>query len=275
MSALVDLRSLLDAWPHDPDDNVRIVRGDDGREIMQVRLPLGVEQYEIDGRPDGRRPHGMESALDYQLRRLAAAKAKGREGLFELAPDACAELFDEGTLYYYRYLSLFRLKHWKRTLRDTARNLRLFDFVKRYAGREEARLYLEKWRPYLVRMNAVAAAMIELEQGRHDKALGLVQTTIQRIEALEAMEDETFKFEQQRSVLALRELAGQLEQTRPLSRLERLERELRTAVETQEFERAAQLRDRIRALRDTDTAPGSSALRRCPRRGPTPPARRS
>jgi len=256
MHAFVDLRSLLDAWPHDPDDNVRIVRGNDGREIMQVRLPLGVEQYELDGRPDGRRPHGMESALDHQLRRLAAAKAKGREELFELSPDACAELFEEGTLYYYRYLSLFRLKDWKRTLRDTARNLRLFDFVKRYASREKDRLHLEKWRPYVVRMNAVAAALIELEQGHHDKALGLVQTTIQRIEALEELEDETFKFEQQRSVLALRELAAQLEQTRPLSRLERLERELRAAVEQQQFERAAQLRDRIRALRDADTPAG-------------------
>ena len=79
MNGSVDLRSLLDAWPHDPDENVRIIRGHDGREIMQVRLPLGMEQYELDGRPDGRRPHGMVSALDYQLRRLALAQAKGRE----------------------------------------------------------------------------------------------------------------------------------------------------------------------------------------------------
>jgi hypothetical protein len=256
MNGSVDLRSLLDAWPHDPDENVRIIRGHDGREIMQVRLPLGMEQYELDGRPDGRRPHGMASALDYQLRRLALAQAKGREDRFELTSDDCTELFEEGTLYYYRYLSLFRIKDWKRTLRDTTRNLRLFDFVQRYAAREEDRFYLEKWRPYLVRMNAVAAAMIDLEQGHHDRALGLIRSTIQRIEALEAIEDETFKFEQQRSVLALRELAAQLEQTRPLSRRERLERELRAAVEKQEFERAAQLRDRIRALRDADTAAG-------------------
>jgi excinuclease UvrABC helicase subunit UvrB len=103
-------------------------------------------------------------------------------------------------------------------------------------------------------MNAIAAAMIEVEQGRHGQALRRIHAAIRKIEALEEMEDETFTFEQQRSVLALKELAAQLEQTRPLSPVERLERELRVAVDQQDFERAASLRDRIRALRKGNRA---------------------
>ena len=58
MSKSWDLRAILAAWPYDPDDDARIVRGDDGREILQVRTPLGIEQYELEGRPDADRPHG-------------------------------------------------------------------------------------------------------------------------------------------------------------------------------------------------------------------------
>jgi protein-arginine kinase activator protein McsA len=45
-------------------------------------------------------------------------------------------------------------------------------------------------------------------------------------------------------------MARQIDESKPVTELESLERELRTAIETQHFERAADLRDRIRALRN-------------------------
>ncbi len=254
MSSILDLRPWLEGWPYDPDQTVRIVRGDDGREILQVRTPLGLEQHELEGRPDGQHPHGAASALDYQLGRLERAKAAGDEASFALRADDCAELFTEGTLYYYRYLHLFQLEEWPRTARDTARNLRLFDFVQRHAERAEDRVYLEKWRPYLIRMNAIAVAMLEVRRSAHDPALAAVDRAIRRIEALDDLDDETFHFERERSLTALRELARQIRHVRPKSELERLEQALRRAVETQAFERAAEWRARIRALRQTRAA---------------------
>jgi protein-arginine kinase activator protein McsA len=44
-------------------------------------------------------------------------------------------------------------------------------------------------------------------------------------------------------------MAEQIQKTRPLSELEKLEQQLSAAIDRQEFERAAGLRDRIRALR--------------------------
>jgi hypothetical protein len=249
MNDPVDLRRLLQSWPHDPEKPARIVRGEDGREILQVRTPLGVEQLEMEGRPDGARPHGMDSALAFQLERLARAQAVGREADFELSVEDCAELFGEGTLYYFRYLHLFQLERWADTVRDTARNLRLFDFVHRHAAREEDRDNLEKWRPYILRMNAVASAMLSLEHGDAAKALQIIQTARDQIAALAEMDDEAFRFERERSQAALRELEAQVRRTQPVSPLERLERQLRRAIEHQEFERAAELRDRIRELR--------------------------
>lgn len=244
-----DLRRLLQSWPYDPDQDARLTQGEDGREILQVRTPVGIEQYELEGRPDGVRPHGMESALEYYQQRLERARAAGKEGEFGLGQRECGELFNEGTLYYFRYIRLFQLKDWRRTLRDTARNLRVFDLVKQHARRTEDQLYLEKWRPYVVRVNATAAIMLELEKGNYDQALRQTEEAMASIEGLEDLEDETFTFERERSLEALRELAGQIRKNRPLSELEQLENQLRRAIERQEFERAAQLRDRIRALK--------------------------
>ena len=248
-----DLRRILKNWPYDPEHDARIVRGDDGREVLQVRTPLGIEQFEIDGRPDGLRPHGMESALEYHLHCLNLAKFSGREANFELSPEQCSELFHEGTLYYFRYVRLFQLKDWARTIRDTARNLRSFDFLHRYARREEDQQFLEKWRPYILHVNASAAVMQQMEKGAYDEAVKLAQEAIRKVESLEDLEDDTFKFERERAVMALRELESQIRKNRPLSELEQLEQQLRRAIQKQEFERAAHLRDRIRELRQQQT----------------------
>ena len=249
MKHSADIRTLLQSWPYDPEKDARLTQGEDGREILQVRTPVGIEQYELEGRPDGLRPHDCESALQYYEQQIEAAQAAGREGNFKLGHRECNELFSEGTLYYFRYVRLFQLKDWARTMRDTTRNLRVFDLINRYARREEDRLFLEKWRPYIIRVNVSAAAMLELENHSYDKALQLANEGIERIEALEEAEDETFQFERERSVSALRELASQIQRNRPLSELEQLEHQLRRAIQRQEFERAAKLRDRIRDLR--------------------------
>lgn len=249
MSDSVDLRKLLTGWPYDPEDDARLVRGEDGRELLQVRTPLGLEQYELEGRPDGLRPHGKESALEYYWEQWKKAKSAGKEAEFELDTRHCGELFNEGTLYYFRYVRLFQLKDWKRTVRDTARNLRVFDFVHRYAKRSEDRDYLEKWRPYIIRVNTTAAVMLELDRQDYEKALALADTAVEQLGQLEENEDETFLFEKERSLVALKELAAQIRKNRPLSELEKLEHQLQRAIERQEFERAAQLRDRIKSLK--------------------------
>jgi hypothetical protein len=249
MSESADLSKLLKSWPFDPEHDARLIAGDDGRQLLQVRTPLGVEQYELEGRPDGQRPHGMESALEFQTQRIEQARTAGREAEFTLSPQDCGELFNEGSLYYFRYVRLFQLKDWVRTLRDTARNLRVFDLVHRHAQRQEDQQFLEKWRPYILRVNASAGVMQQLEKQSYEPALQIAQAAIAKVEALDELEDETFEFERERSLAALRELIAQIKKNRPLSELEQLEHQLRRAIERQEFERAAHLRDRIRVLK--------------------------
>src|SRR5882757_8022705 len=61
-----DITPMLKGWDYETGSiNVRKIVGIDGKEKLQMRLDLGLLQMEVHGRPDGVRPHGRESYLEY------------------------------------------------------------------------------------------------------------------------------------------------------------------------------------------------------------------
>ena len=72
----------------------------------------------------------------------APQRAEERGETYELTPEQCAELQQEGIQYYHRYLSLFQINDFQGVIRDTQRNLDLFTFVADHADRDERRLEL-------------------------------------------------------------------------------------------------------------------------------------
>ena len=124
-----DITNILRDWEYDPDNFTRIIKADDGRDVLQVRQPLGIEQYEMEGRPDGRKPHGVESYLKWYQNRLEKhQKDHGSEKGFHLSHEDFLKLQNEGIIYYYRYLILFQMGDYRRTARDTSHNLKICDF---------------------------------------------------------------------------------------------------------------------------------------------------
>lgn len=62
----VDITEILRGWPFEPGKiNVRLIESEGGDQKVQVRLDLGILQMELDGRPDGLRPHDHDSLLEY------------------------------------------------------------------------------------------------------------------------------------------------------------------------------------------------------------------
>ncbi len=77
-----DLDDVIQGWPYDPEPGevlARELRARDGRSVLQIRVELGVLQLEISGRPDGARPHGFATYLDY-LRYSAASRGQAPGG---------------------------------------------------------------------------------------------------------------------------------------------------------------------------------------------------
>ena len=106
----MDISPLLDEWEYNPDKNVRIIKLEDNRKVIQIRKPLGIEQYELEGRPDGKRPFSKSSVLlEFQGRFHDYEQKHGSKKGFIITHDDFLLLQYEAVLNYYRYLVLFQI----------------------------------------------------------------------------------------------------------------------------------------------------------------------
>jgi hypothetical protein len=254
-----DIGQILENWPFDPENSIRKVIDPSGVEKIQVRVDQGafqgVLQMNLDGRPDGRRPHDADFAFDhYKDSQETHLEKEGSLDGFELSEEECQELFDESRRIYERYVFLLQIQDYDRVIRDTEQNMDLFRFVNTYAEREEDQGNLEKWWPYIIRIHGVARVMIAMQDDDFESAAEIIDEARERIKALDQVDAEEFRIEKRRSVQALDDLEQELLSKRPLNLLDRLKKELGDAIDQEAFERAAKLRDRIRELEELSLA---------------------
>ena len=243
-----DITSVLTGWDYEPDElQVRIVKGDDGLDKLQMRLDLGLVQMELSGRPDGARPLGCESFLDAHERRARAAAAEGKE--YELSLDHCAELTREGYQYYHRYLAAFHLQRYDLVARDTERNLRLFAFVVAHAARPRDKIQLDQYRPYVTMMKTRALGHTALGRNEYAGALAAIDEGIEAIRQFLRDYDQTDNEAECAELGFLLRWRREVEGERPVGPAERLEEQLALAVALEDYEEAARLRDQLQRLR--------------------------
>ena len=244
----LDLNTILRDWPHENGNvKVRKIAGLDGREKLQLRVDLGVLQMEMTGRPDGQRPHNCDSLLEYHQRRAARAEEKG-EG-YDLTPEQCAELQQEGIQYYHRYLSLFQINDFGGVMRDTQRNLDLFTFVAEHTDREELSWSMQQFRPYVLMMNTRARASILLGEGKFAEAMGEIERGRDAISEFFQRSNFPELVSKSSEIAFLDEWLEEVKAKRPLSKLEIMQREMEAAIAKELYERAAELRDAIKLLK--------------------------
>jgi len=243
----LDLNDLLRDWPHEPGQiKVRRILGADGKEKIQLRIDLGVIQMETTGRPDGERPHGCESLLTHHLG-LAQEKESANEQ-YVLSTDDVGELQQEGIQYYHRYISLFQLNDFPGVIRDTQRNIDLFNFINQHAGGDEYAHSLEQFRPYVIMMNTRARASIELERGDFAAALRQIERGREKIADLFTGTPESADaVERSPEIAFLDEWMEEIRARQPMTKLEKMQKEMESAIANEAYERAAELRDAIRA----------------------------
>ncbi len=244
-----DIREIYEEWVKDPEHNVRQIVGNHGREKLQLRIEqgpfIGILQMELDGRPDGKRPHECAFALEHYENLVE------QESKYRLGHKQCEELFEEGLCIYERYTFLLQLADFPRVIRDTEHNMRLFRFVHKYARHHDDQQYLERFWPYLIRIHGTARAMEELSEGGDDKALTIVQETRDKVKELDNFEVEELEQEKETALEALDELENEILQHRKPTKREELQAKLKAALRNEEYEIAAILRDKIKALPKT------------------------
>lgn len=269
-----DLTELLEEWPFQPGQiNVRLIQGNDGEPRIQVRLDLGLLQMFVDGRPDGQRPHGFDSLLEYHEARIdelsagAELAAQGQdeededetpESLRILTPDECRLLREEAVQYYHRYIALLVLEDYEGVARDTSRNLRVFDLLSEHAATEEDRRSMEQNRPYVMMMRARALASMALRDDEPKAAVHAIEEGIEALRQYYIDNDALEAFEQSGEVAMLREMRDALVPKLPLSQKAELRQRLEAAIAAENYELAAILRDELRLIGGDPSPPAKS-----------------
>jgi hypothetical protein len=228
---------------------VRRFRGKDGQEKIQLRVDLGLLQMNAEGRPDGKRPFGYPSLLEYYQARLYkhVGDHGGSSDGFLLQPEDCAKLQMEALQYHHRYICLLQLEDFPGVIRDAERNLQVFQFVAQHAP-EELAWSLRQFEPQLMMVLTRAQASQALKEGDFKLAIEQAQSGLERIRDFYRNAGHTQAAESSPDVLSLETWLEELQLKRPLSKRERLERALSEAVSSEDYERAAQVRDQLKSL---------------------------
>jgi len=246
-----DISHLLEQWDYQPGQVVvRRFKARDGKEKIQLRVDLGLLQMNAEGRPDGKRPFGHPSLFEYQQARLYkhVSSHEGSDEGFTLKPEDCAKLQMEAIQYHHRYICLLQLEDYPAVIRDAERNLAVFDFVGKHAETEEMAWALRQFQPQLLMILARARGAQALRSEDYTMAIQHVEESLELIRQFYRDHSRSDAAEQSPEVHSLENWLEEIRAKRPLSERERLERALSDAVQREDYEKAAQMRDALKNL---------------------------
>ena len=247
-----DIDEALHGWPFDPEPGevvlVREVRARDGRSVLQTRVELGIMQMEVEGRPDGVRPHSFPTFLDY-LRHRASTRSSAQGGgksPWSMSVEHCAEADREFVQFYHRRVAWFALQRYDKTLQDAEHSIALMDFVRKYAPDPEYISTHERFRGLVLLHKTQATAAMALERRKPEESIDAIREGIDKLnEHQQAVATDTDDTPNDAYIEQLRVLEREIRNNYAVNKT--LREQLDEAVAEEDYELAARIRDQIRA----------------------------
>jgi hypothetical protein len=234
-----DIDRILQDWPYEPGEVMaRRVKAADGREVLQMRVEMGVLQLETSKRPDGTRPSGAETYFDHLL---SEALHEGQE--FELSEEQCAEADREFVQFYHRRICWLALREFRLAALDADHSLAFMDFVRAHSPDEQWTLSHEQYRPFVLFHRVQAGALAELEEHGPESAIREINVGLKRFRQMFADYDAEERYDDDELVSRLMELKESLRERFEVGKT--LEEQLAEAIEAEQYELAARLRDQM------------------------------
>ncbi|MEZ6101964.1 MAG: UvrB/UvrC motif-containing protein [Pirellulaceae bacterium] len=234
------LDDLLRDWPYEPDTvSVRLVECADGRDVIQMRIEMGILQLEATGRPDGIRPQGRATYLEY-LHDLEADEGDA----FPLDDEQCQECDREFVQFYHRRVCWLALQEYERAIKDADHTLALMDMCSRHSPSEEWTLSHEQYRPFVLYHRIQADAMANLLNEDAEAAIQAINRGLDDIRRFFTTHEIEDRFDDDDLVRRLIELRESLREQFDVGKT--LQEQLAEAIADEQYELAARLRDELR-----------------------------
>jgi hypothetical protein len=237
-----DIDNALKGWEFKPGQmQARLVQAA-GREVLQMRVDLGILQMETGPRPDGSSPHGFPTYFAYLQDRAWTARKADKD--FTLTEDQCQEADREFAEFYQRRICWLALGNFSRAMDDADHTLAFMDFVRDHSPSEEYTQAHEQYRGFVIFQRTQAAAALEVERKNPEAAIDEVRAGLDRLRTFFAAFQAEEQMEEDGMVQHLRKIEKSLRGEYKIEAT--LQEQLDLAVANEEYERAAQLRDALR-----------------------------
>ena len=232
------LDDLLNGWDFDPNNlNVRIVKGKDGRDVLQMRVDMGILQLETTARPDGTVFDESETYLEH----LKVLHLKNPEMV--LSEEQCSEVDREFMQFYHRRISWLRLQYYHRAVMDADHTLALMDLCQKVSPEEEWTGAHEQYRPFVLFHRTQAEALGQLEDHTAEEAIQAINHGLKTMREFFVLHEAEEHYEDDELVMRLVDMRESLRSEYSVGQT--LKEQLAEAVEQEQYELAARLRDEL------------------------------
>jgi hypothetical protein len=239
MARKENIDRLLRDWPYDPEGiSVRKKKGDDGRDVLQMRLDLGLLQLETSGRPDGQQPQGAQSYYD-----LLVGKSVASGNGYVMTDEECEEADREFVQYYHRRVCWLALREFHNAVADADHTLGLMDFCRMHSPDEQWTLSHEQYRPFVLFHRTQASALAALGDRGAEAAVEEINKGLDKMREVFVEYEADEEFDEDELVQRLRELRESLRQHFRVGRT--LQEQLEEAIANEQYEQAAAIRDEL------------------------------
>jgi hypothetical protein len=241
-----DIDFILENWEFKPGvAQARLIQAKDGRQVVQLRIDLGILQLETTGRPDGSRPHGY--ATYYEYLQDQARLARKAEQNFSLSEEQCQESDREFLQFYHRRMCWLALRQYARAMRDADHTLSFMDFVKQHSPNDEYLHAHEQYRGFVLFQRTQAAAALQVEKNTPEQAIDEIRAGLENIRQFYASYDREEEMDQDGMVQHLKHIETTLREQYQIDST--LQEQLQEAIASEDYERAARLRDALKQKR--------------------------
>lgn len=238
-----DIDGALQGWEYKPGMvQARLVQARDGRQVIQMRVDLGILQIETVARPDGLRPHGCDTYFDY-LRQQDRVAGRAKEK-FVMSEEQCMESDREFVQFFHRRICWLALHNYTRAIADADHTLAFMSFVKDHSPSDDYTEAHERYRGFVLFHRTQAAAAQKMEQENAEGAIDEIGEGLAKLREFFAEFEAEEQMDEDGMVQELRKMEESIRKQHKIGAT--LREQLEQAVAEEDYERAARLRDALR-----------------------------
>ncbi len=242
-----DISKALREWEFDPGRIMaRRFIGEDGEEVLQLRLELGMLQMNVRGRPDGKKPYGRESWFAWHDAQARQGQHQNPLAPFSLKEQECMELHVEVLQFLQRALCFQRIDDQDGIIRDTNHCLSALEFAEQHASERVLVQTMRLLRPQLISLRTRARSILAVRSQAFAEARAMVETGLEEIRHHYRMIGQENQAEGSKEFRSLVSLASEVAAQQPMTGQERLALALEEAIKEENYEKAARIRDLLK-----------------------------